>query len=341
MEIIYHYLNGNDLKKVVTEANIEVIKKPDTNSHNSVEEVHINGMRGFLKKSIGENGNRISILDKYEYLVSKISELYGIKSAEEFLVNDQDSVYLFSKSVVDENETLVMASALTIELLRQISIPEKMIEEIKTSGASNLKDMIIKYNLPQETIVELSKLKNDLETLNLKIEEFRNGLERKMDNPNNKRFYVRDYNQMEFAINIFINKLNMLNINNKEEITRDYIRMCYFDALIGNKDRNVNNYGLVRNQDGSYKFAPLFDSATVLMPNTEENLWQINEYLIDRAATLKYIESEYPNYVADIQNIDISEIMTSMALDVLTQDEFEIFNKTVLNPLSKDAIMHL
>ena len=143
---------------------------------------------------------------------------------------------------------------------------------------------------------------------------------------------------MKFAINIFINKLDMLHIDNKEEIIRDYIRMCYFDALIGNKDRNVNNYGLVRKEDGSYTFAPLFDSATVSMPDTDESLWQINEYLIDRDATLKYIATEYPQYVEDMLNIDISEVMTSMSSDILSDDEFNKFNRIVLNSLSKESV---
>ena len=335
MEIRNHYIDGDRIKKIVTEANIEYIKKPDINSHNSVEEVLLNGIRGFLKKSVDGNGKSIPTLDKYEYLVSKMSELYGLKTAQEFLVYDQDGVSLFSKSVVSGNEKLIMASGLTFELLRQLKIPEEMIQELKEKGVSAINDLIIKYNLSQETVKSLKELSDKVTDYNKGIQKFREGLERKEDGPNVDRFYVKDHDQMEFAIYIFINKLDMLNLDNKEEIVRDYIRMCYFDALIGNKDRNPNNYGLVRKEDGSYTFAPLFDSATISMPTTDDNLWQINEYLIDREATLKYLEAKYPNYVNDLKNLDVSEIMTTMSLDVLDKEEFEKFNKLVLNNLSR------
>ena len=169
MEIINHYIDGNDLKKEVTKANIEVIKKPDIKSHNTVEEVYINKIRGFLKKSVDEYGKSISSLDKYEYLVSKISKLYNLKSAEEYLVYDQDSVSLFSKSVINENEKLIMTTNLSYEIIRQINIPEQMIEDIKTNGVSNEEELFNKYNLSQEKISKLLKIKDVLKTFNEQI----------------------------------------------------------------------------------------------------------------------------------------------------------------------------
>ncbi len=48
-------------------------------------------------------------------------------------------------------------------------------------------------------------------------------------------------------------------------LQKDVLNMLVFDALIANRDRNPSNYGVIVNhEDGSIRFAPLYDSGTSL-----------------------------------------------------------------------------
>ncbi len=53
--------------------------------------------------------------------------------------------------------------------------------------------------------------------------------------------------------------------SNAEDLIRDFIGMCLFDALIGNQDRHAKNWGFVepvrRHTKAETRFAPVFDSA--------------------------------------------------------------------------------
>ena len=121
------------------------------------------------------------------------------------------------------------------------------------------------------------------------------------------RYLVKTNDEIEFVVSLFIRMINKLNIENKDEIIRDYIRMCFLDCLTGNKDRVNGNFGLIKNGD-KLSFAPLFDSSTIAMPNVDDNLVQLNNYYIDRNTLLDYIMDEYPNYVEDILEADIESI---------------------------------
>lgn len=51
----------------------------------------------------------------------------------------------------------------------------------------------------------------------------------------------------------------------KYNLEKDVLNMLVFDALIANRDRNPSNYGIIVNhEDGSIRFAPLYDSCTSL-----------------------------------------------------------------------------
>ena len=51
----------------------------------------------------------------------------------------------------------------------------------------------------------------------------------------------------------------------KYGLEKDVLNMLIFDALIANKDRNPSNYGIIVNhENGSIRFAPLYDSCTSL-----------------------------------------------------------------------------
>ena len=291
MEIIDYDVDSNGLL-VHNSANaiINVLGSAGL-GYNAPQIVNINGVDGFLKDS----SNSMSSFDKYEYLISKLGKYLGIKTANEYLVRDNEKTYLFSASVAKKDDKLIMASSLKDELINA-GIPMDVL--------LGLKEQINSFN-------------NDLESNGMRVSP----------------------EQMEFAINTFITKIQLLKPENEEEIIRDYIKMCFFDTLIGNKDRNTNNYGLVKNSNGSYSFAPLFDSSTLFMPNVSDELCNINGYLFERKSLLKYLLNTYPQYLDSIfeNNIEnTGEKMTTISKEILNEKDYEVFKSVVLDKLNNN-----
>ena len=291
MEIIDYDVDSNGLL-VHNSANaiINVLGSAGL-GYNAPQIVNINGVDGFLKDS----SNSMPSFDKYEYLISKLGKYLGIKTANEYLVRDNDKTYLFSASVAKKDHKLIMASSLKDELINA-GIPMDVL--------LGLKEQINSFN-------------NDLESNGMRVSP----------------------EQMEFAINTFITKIQLLKPENEEEIIRDYIKMCFMDTLIGNKDRNTNNYGLVKNSNGSYSFAPLFDSSTLFMPNVSDELCNINGYLFERKSLLKYLLNTYPQYLDSIfeNNIEnTGEKMTTISKEILNEKDYEVFKSVVLDKLNNN-----
>ena len=291
MEIIDYDVDSNGLL-VHNSANaiINVLGSAGL-GYNAPQIVNINGVDGFLKDS----SNSMPSFDKYEYLISKLGKYLGIKTANEYLVRDNEKTYLFSASVAKKDHKLIMASSLKDELINA-GIPMDVL--------LGLKEQINSFN-------------NDLESNGMRVSP----------------------EQMEFAINTFITKIQLLKPENEEEIIRDYIKMCFMDTLIGNKDRNTNNYGLVKNSNGSYSFAPLFDSSTLFMPNVSDELCNINGYLFERKSLLKYLLNTYPQYLDSIFESNIEnagEKMTTVSKEILNEKDYEVFKSVVLDKLNNN-----
>lgn len=291
MKIIDYDVDSNGLLvHNSTNAGINVLGSAGL-GYNAPQIVNINGVDGFLKDS----SNSMSSFDKYEYLISKLGKYLGIKTANEYLIRDNDKTFLFSVSVAKKNDKLIMASS--------------------------LKDELINAGIPMDVLLGLKE----------QIDSFDNSLE-----SNGMRVSPE---QMEFAINTFITKIQLLKLENEEEIIRDYIKMCFMDTLIGNKDRNTNNYGLVKNSNGSYSFAPLFDSSTLFMPSVSNELCNINGYLFERKNLLKYLLNTYPQYLDSIfeNNIDnTGKKMTTISKEILSEKDYEQFNSIVLSKLNNN-----
>lgn len=43
--------------------------------------------------------------------------------------------------------------------------------------------------------------------------------------------------EIGYVVNQYIDVIDRLEVDNRDEIVRDYIRMCFLDVLTGNKDR--------------------------------------------------------------------------------------------------------
>ena len=182
------------------------------------------------------------------------------------------------------------------------------------------------------TIEDISKIITVTDKEFAEKQEFDKNLESFVYNDRN-HYVVKTSEEIEFVINIFIRMIDKLNIENKNEIIKDYIRMCFFDCLTGNKDRVNGNFGLIKSGD-KLSFAPLFDSSTIAMPNIDDNLVQINNYYIDRNALLDFIINKYSNYVEDILNADIDSIrgiLEDISKKLLSEEDKKWFDSMITN----------
>lgn len=249
------------------------------------------------------SANTTQTFDKFEFLISKLGKYMNIKTANEYFIVDNNSTYLLSESVTNDSlgQELIMAS----DIDRELVVSRKASQE------------------------EIMSMKKESEDFKKEIVQARDYTIPKVDN-----------DQIDKVINIFIDRVKMMKLDNEEEIIEDYIKMCFFDILTGNQDRNTNNYGLIKNSDGTYSFAPLFDSSTIAIPELSPSLCQINNYLIDKSSLLKYLLRTYPNYLDDVINVDMDKVgydMNKLSQEVLNEKEYKWFNDAVLNRLNNET----
>ena len=145
--------------------------------------------------------------------------------------------------------------------------------------------------------------------------------------------------EIEYVVNQYIDVIDRLKVDNRDEIVKDYIRMCFLDVLTGNKDRVSGNYGLIKSGN-DYSFAPSFDSSTIGYPGIDDNYVQLNHYLIDRKDLYNYLISNYYECLSDIFDKDRKHIVDKMKslLDVVfsreeDKSDKEWFDRMVIGQL--------
>ena len=185
-------------------------------------------------------------------------------------------------------------------------------------------DIIKSVSISQEEIAEKIRRDKELEPVTF---------------PNGKvKYMLKTDEDIEYGLGNFIKIIKKMNLEDECVIKRHYIRMCFLDSLTGNKDRVSNNYGLLKNED-NYSFAPLFDSSTIAYPGIDDNLVQINDYLIDRDDLKKFILKKYPQYLDDMLSIDMNKVkdkLYELADKVLNDNDKEWFNSQVTDQLPTD-----
>ena len=211
---------------------------------------------------------------------------------------------------------------------------------IKTADTYILDDGSIfskSVNNDEEVFITVGDLKNYITVTDEEIlekKEFEESLNSfKTNNKDEKRYLAKTSVEIDYVINLFIRIIQKLNLENEEDIKRDYIRMCFLDSLTGNKDRVSGNFGLVKKKN-KFTFAPLFDSSTISYPGVDDNLVQINKYFIDRNDLLNYVVNKYPHYINDILNIDMKNVKQSLGMlssKVLNEKDREWFDSMVTN----------
>ena len=210
-----------------------------------------------------------------------------------------DDGSIFSRSIYDEGEEFITGG----DILKYVTISE---DEIKEIGE------------------ERKQFNETLELVRVKDQDKR---------------IAKTPEEIGYVVNQYIDVINRLKVDNRDEIVRDYIRMCFLDVLTGNKDRVSGNYGLIKSGD-DYSFAPSFDSSTIGYPGIDDNYVQLNGYLIDRKDLYNYLVSNHYDCLSDIFDKDrekVIDVMKSLLDKVFPNEEDkdnrEWFNQMIIGQL--------
>ena len=210
-----------------------------------------------------------------------------------------DDGSIFSKSIYEEGEEFITGG----DILKHVTISE---DEIKEIGE------------------ERKQFNETLELVRVKDQDKR---------------IAKTPEEIGYVVNQYIDVIDRLKVDNRDEIVRDYIRMCFLDVLTGNKDRVSGNYGLIKSGD-DYSFAPSFDSSTIGYPGIDDNYVQLNHYLIDRKSLYNYLISNHYDCLSDIFDKDrekVIDVMKSLLDKVFPNEEDkdnkEWFNQMIIGQL--------
>lgn len=104
-------------------------------------------------------------------------------------------------------------------------------------------------------------------------------------------------------------------IKNKSEIIKDFWNLFVADALIGNPDRHLDNWGLLYNiKNTSYVFSPIYDCGSclhALLSNEKK------EYLLSNSTEMKNVAYNIKSaYSMNSKRIFYSEIFKNPPLDL-------------------------
>lgn len=236
----------------------------------------------YLFKEI--NGGEYSWLG--ELLSKEFADILGIPCAEYRLCKLGNKYGILSKKFTKKNETIILGAQIIQEVLDKYPY-------LKEDSLLEDTEFLELYNIPNP-IIEMER-KHRLKYL--------------YNNLNNLE-------QLWSIIEIYLD----LNKKGKEnlDLIMDYlVQIFMFDLLTLQADRNIGNWGIIKNQDsGAVTVPPLFDN------NASFNLWDLDK-------KIKNFYLELNNYLTYPQNPKIKEIF----INVLYKD------RMLLTP-SEDAIIN-
>lgn len=121
------------------------------------------------------------------------------------------------------------------------------------------------------------------------------------------------------------NKLKVVN----EKIGLDYLRLCFFDAVLNNVDRHNENYGLLRDRKSGniISLAPNFDNNLSLISRNIECLDEINDGIIQSfVSKLK----KYPSLKNDFKKANIPSLTAEIVQKCLDEIEIKFDDQKVI-----------
>lgn len=128
------------------------------------------------------------------------------------------------------------------------------------------------------------------------------------------------------------------------ELKERFWDMFVVDSLIGNPDRNNENWGLIRDLDDNYRLAPVYDCGNCLNNKLSER--QMDQYLNDKSA-IKDLALQRPcifektenkrinacKYISEMQNTDCNEAVKRIIPKINMQEI-----KNILRDISDEIL---
>jgi len=300
---IVFYNNGTEFHK---EIDLHTFSSQSAlTGHNKPLPVLFDGKYGFFKDSTYTSK---SVLDKYEYIICQLGKKLNIKMAETYKVYSENAFNgIISQSVYNiDKESMFLAT----DIPRLIQNPDEdlitYINSIKQLSANNTqvfhRNNGISWNIPN--------IDND-DDINTVIELFPTLIKKLETNP-----------------------------TKQNEIIQDYYNMIMLDIITNNVDRNNNNFALVLDEQGSFRFANLFDNSTIHIPGLPDNKRRINGFMVDRDKLLNVLFKNHYNDIADISILcsnnktELLDYIRKLANQNLKHDEATAF----LTPITQNIL---
>lgn len=164
---------------------------------------------------------------------------------------------------------------------------------------------------------------------------------KKITGVNHKGSPVLDEEKLiPYMIELFPNVIKTITNDKINKICEDYYKMIILDLITGNLDRNRNNYAIIKDKESNYRFSPLFDNATISMPDMPSYLRNINGYLIDEKDIFMYMYQNHNDILKPIldkiKEVEkIKEFLDNITLDILDDSEKEWLYSRVITNIDK------
>ena len=108
------------------------------------------------------------------------------------------------------------------------------------------------------------------------------------------------------------------------DITDYLINTLYFDKLVANEDRHINNLGVIRKANGNYAIAPIFDNGLSFL--AREEVWGKYEdivYALNRVRYMPFgnkqvraLRKKYPNKKLIINKTKVYRLLNNYTNDL-------------------------
>lgn len=110
------------------------------------------------------------------------------------------------------------------------------------------------------------------------------------------------------------------------EAILDYIRLVFMDTICANPDRHTNNFGLLREAKTGriIGFAPNYDNNMALISRGYPSKIGSRDILIDLFTGLLDEYPEYKNYVPELTEKVVRDVISKIGMRVRTQDIVDI-----------------
>lgn len=192
------------------------------------------------------------------------------------------------------------------------SITEQLITDIGLTYGFNMASSKISYVGGQIRFLSLYFLNN-------KKEELFHGADLYAGFLNNDKKFIDDVEENKMTQDFFTIKFTkevldyFFDNNEQKDIFTNFMRMLFFDGLVGNNDRHMYNWGIVRDIFGENTaiFSKIYDTARGLLWNrTEEQLDKIINNNNVKSFVKKYCNNSKPKIgIEDRQTINHFELI--------------------------------